>query len=201
MRNNITGLVILVGLAGATLTACGSDNAQPKATPDSSVVSATPVVRMINSDFGSIVADPAGNALYAFTKDVNGVSACYDACATTWPPALSNNTQLTSSGITAGLLGVTDRKDGTKQLTLNGMPLYRFAADGEATGQVKGQANKGVWFVLNSDGSLNKSAAKPVAAATPTTAAPKTTSPPSTTAAPTSTTAKKRASSNYSYDY
>jgi predicted lipoprotein with Yx(FWY)xxD motif len=184
MRKSISSMAILAALAGSTLlTACGTDTAQRSAPTDSSNVAATPVLRVVDSNLGPVVADQSGHTLYAFTKDTNGVSTCYDACATAWPAALASDTTLTGSGVADQLIGTADRTDGTKQLTLNGMPLYRFAADGDTTGALKGQGNKSVWFVLDSSGSLIKNAA-PVATTTP-------------------TTVKKSSSSsyNYSYDY
>jgi predicted lipoprotein with Yx(FWY)xxD motif len=160
MRNTISGFAILAALAGTTLlTACGSDTAEGTSS-ETTTIAATSAVQVVDSSLGPIVADESGRTLYAFTKDTNGVSTCYDACATTWPPAVANSTELLGSGVDADLIGTTDRKDGTKQLTLNGMPLYRFAADGDTTGAVKGQANKGVWFVVDADGALLKDTVK-----------------------------------------
>jgi predicted lipoprotein with Yx(FWY)xxD motif len=185
MRNSIPGFTILAALAGATLlTACGgSDEAKTDSTPQTSTVAVKASLNTVDSNLGQIVTDQSGRTLYAFTKDTNGVSTCYDACAAAWPPALTSDTELNGNGVDSDLIGTADRKDGTKQLTLNGMPLYRFAADGETKASTKGQANKGVWYVLDSDGALVKQAAP--AATTTTTAA-----------------AKKPASSgSYSYDY
>ena len=42
-------------------------------------------------DFGDIMVDPHGMSLYMYTKDEPSVSNCYDACATAWPPLLTNS--------------------------------------------------------------------------------------------------------------
>ena len=34
---------------------------------------------------GKVVVGSNGHTLYAFTKDVDGVSTCFDACAAAWP--------------------------------------------------------------------------------------------------------------------
>jgi predicted lipoprotein with Yx(FWY)xxD motif len=160
--------VIAVVALGAALSACASDKAKSSSTsdPTTSLVKATSTTRaparavaMLNIDdspLGPIVRDENGNTLYAFANDNKGESTCYDACATAWPPARKTDVNLTASGIDPGLLGTTKRKDGTTQLTLNNWPLYRFAADGSGTGSLKGQGNKGLWFVLNGDGKLLK---------------------------------------------
>jgi Secreted repeat of unknown function len=48
-------------------------------------------------------------------------------------------------------VGTVSRTDGSKQLTLGGMPLYQFANDTKA-GDVKGQALGGIWWVVGPDG-------------------------------------------------
>jgi predicted lipoprotein with Yx(FWY)xxD motif len=53
--------------------------------------------------------------------------------------------------VDASLVGTTTRTDGTKQLTLGGLPLYLFAKDSKA-GDAKGQAVGGVWWVVGPDG-------------------------------------------------
>jgi hypothetical protein len=51
-----------------------------------------------------------------------------------WPPLIAGTGTPTGEGVTG--LGVSDRPDGTSQVTYNGERLYTFAADspGEATG-------------------------------------------------------------------
>ncbi|MDX6295295.1 MAG: hypothetical protein QOH50_4370 [Kribbellaceae bacterium] len=48
-------------------------------------------------------------------------------------------------------VGTVSRADGSKQLTLGGLPLYQFANDTKA-GDVKGQALGGIWWVVGPDG-------------------------------------------------
>ncbi|MER7248859.1 hypothetical protein [Kribbella sp. NPDC000426] len=51
----------------------------------------------------------------------------------------------------ASLVSTVTRSDGTKQLAINGLPLYLFAGD-SAAGEAKGQAVGGVWWVVGADG-------------------------------------------------
>lgn len=108
------------------------------------------------SPIGRVVQDASGNTLYAFTNDTKGESTCNDKCAINWPPARKTDVNFTADGIDVSLMGTTKRKDGTIQLTLNNMPLYRFAGDGFGTGSLKGQGNGGKWFALTAEGKLNR---------------------------------------------
>jgi hypothetical protein len=54
-------------------------------------------------------------------------------------------------GVDPSLVGTVTRTDGTKQVTLAGLPLYLFASDSKA-GEAKGQAVGGVWWVVGAGG-------------------------------------------------
>ena len=57
------------------------------------------------------------------------------------------------AGVDASLLGTTTRKDGTLQVTYNGMPLYYYAKDTVA-GDVNGQEVGDVWYVIAPNGKM-----------------------------------------------
>ena len=66
-----------------------------------------------------------------------------------------------------GQIGTITRDDGTKQVTLAGMPLYLFAGDSHA-GDVTGQGVGGVWWAVAPDGAkVTGSAAASSSAAPP----------------------------------
>ena len=69
--------------------------------------------------------------LYMYTKDTKDTSACYDACATNWPPLLADKIDA-KDGVDAKLIGYTKRTDGKMQVTYNGMPLYYWVKDAKA---------------------------------------------------------------------
>jgi predicted lipoprotein with Yx(FWY)xxD motif len=48
-------------------------------------------------------------------------------------------------------VGTITRDDGTKQVTLNGHPLYTYSGD-SAAGDVAGQGVGGGWWVVGPDG-------------------------------------------------
>jgi predicted lipoprotein with Yx(FWY)xxD motif len=113
------GVLIPVGLASAAKTG-----------------SATLAVH--HSKFGRILVDSRGRSLYVFHKDMHGKSTCYGACATDWPPLIASAKLRAGSGVKASLLGTTKRKDGKRQVTYKGHPLYRFFQDAKP-GQTNGQ--------------------------------------------------------------
>lgn len=109
---------------------------------------------------GAYLTDAAGRTLYVFTADTKGVaaSACRDACARAWPPLKAEGVIDAAAGVSEGLVGSFVRKDGTRQVTFNGWPLYYFARDRTA-GQLEGQDVHGFggeWYVISPGGRLVK---------------------------------------------
>ncbi|MFF3014174.1 SCO0930 family lipoprotein [Streptomyces sp. NPDC057939] len=108
-------------------------------------------VRAIAS-VGSVVTDSAGATLYRFDKDTPEPpkSSCDGDCATVWPPVPADDATA-SEGIEASLLGEVTRTDGSRQLTLAGWPVYRYAKDTKP-GEAKGEGVGGTWHALAPDG-------------------------------------------------
>lgn len=121
------------------------------AEAEEAMPAADPTVLVAETALGSILVSPDGMTLYMFANDGPGESACYESCATNWPPLLVEGEPAAGEGIDASLLGTTDRTDGSLQLTYNGMPLYHYAQD-SAAGDVNGQGVGGVWYVVNPAG-------------------------------------------------
>lgn len=113
-------------------------------------------VHAAESDLGTILVDPDGFTLYVFTADSGGESACYDDCAGAWPPVPADTA--IGSDLDASLFGSISRTDGIEQLTINGMPLYRYAPD-ESPGDTNGQGVNDVWFVVDPDGNMMEASA------------------------------------------
>jgi len=104
---------------------------------------------------GKVVTDQKGWILYRFDKDTQdpAKSNCKGDCEKVWPPAYTDgNPQI--SGVDKALVGTVTRDDGTKQITLNGWPLYRYIGD-KKPGQWTGQAVGGVWYVTDPNGKKN----------------------------------------------
>jgi predicted lipoprotein with Yx(FWY)xxD motif len=152
---NRSRFVLVIGAAVlglSMLAACGTD--EKPATKDSKPSTSEAALATADvGDLGSIVVDGSGRTLYIFDKDTAKppTSNCNDDCAAMWPPVKAPSGTPKVDGIDSSLVGTVERTDGSKQLTLKGWPLYRFASDDEA-GEAKGQAVGGVWWVVGPDG-------------------------------------------------
>lgn len=106
-------------------------------------------VRLGNTEeLGDFLVGSNRMTLYLFAMDEEGTSNCYDQCAANWPPLLvqAGEVPVPGAGVT-GELGVTERDDGTFQVTYNGSPLYFWVND-EAPGDTTGHEVNDVWFVV-----------------------------------------------------
>ena len=83
-----------------------------------------------DSEFGEILFDGAGQAIYLFDKEATPTPECYDDCAEEWPPVLTEGDPVAAANVLAGQLGTTQRTDGTSQVTYAGHPLYYYAHEG-----------------------------------------------------------------------
>jgi predicted lipoprotein with Yx(FWY)xxD motif len=136
MRTLIAITAFAVALAFA-----GSAMAQSRAT-----------VTTHGSTYGTILFDGRGFALYAFTKDSRGRSACAGACAKAWPPY----TVARAAQARGAKVGTIRRADGRLQVTYAGRPLYYYVGDRKA-GQILCQNVRefgGLWLVVRPDGTL-----------------------------------------------
>ena len=110
-----------------------------------------------NDKLGKFLVDGDGFSLYMFTKDTKDTSNCYEKCEVAWPPLLQLGAPTAGTGVDASKFGTTARKDGTTQVTYNGMPLYYYDKD-KAAGDVVGQAVGKVWWVVAPDGTTVQTA-------------------------------------------
>ncbi|HEY4332290.1 MAG TPA: hypothetical protein VGM78_06965, partial [Ilumatobacteraceae bacterium] len=139
--------------------ATGTADTTASTTAGSSTGSATAAsveVKIGDSSLGKILQTSDGKTLYMFTKDTKGVSNCSGTCATNWPPLLGTPTN--GDGVDADDISTITRADGTTQVTYYGYPVYFFAADAKA-GDVNGQGEGGLWYVLDGSGNPVKTAA------------------------------------------
>lgn len=115
-----------------------------------------PTVSVRASDYGRILFDGDGRALYTFTSDPRAQSVCTDACAAAWPPYVVEGNLRAGRSSDQSLLSTIRRSDGGRQVTYAGRPLYYYVGDREP-GQVLCQNVDefgGTWLVVRSSGRL-----------------------------------------------
>jgi predicted lipoprotein with Yx(FWY)xxD motif len=164
----VRGLPVL--LAVAPLLACGAGSADPPTEPSApaptAAADARPTeaperkprrrgirIKAIDSQFGTIVGDGRGQAVYLFDREDSKQSECYGDCARAWPPVLSRGRPVAGKGVRRRLLGTTRRRNGKRQVTYDGRPLYYYVDD--APGRVLCHnvvEFGGLWLVLRPDG-------------------------------------------------
>ena len=145
----------VIPLTALAVAACGGGSTATAAAPLPATNGHAATVGVGKTGLGTILINSGGRTLYLFKADVGTKSACSGACATAWPPLLTNGKPTASGGAKVSLLGTTARSDGTRQVTYNGHPLYRYAADakpGDDAGQALNQFGA-EWYVLAANGS------------------------------------------------
>jgi predicted lipoprotein with Yx(FWY)xxD motif len=111
-----------------------SSGAAPSASPSSPTATSTArgtIINVADSDFGTILFDRSGQAIYLLDKETTNHPECYEACAEAWPPVLTRGVPVAMAGVRDEALGTTRRRDGTTQVTYAGHPLYYYAHDGK----------------------------------------------------------------------
>ncbi len=127
----------------ALLAGCADGGFWPKRNASTSA----PASANSSTDMPTRAADgrligPNGNTLYVYGKDSGGTSACYDQCATNWPPlAVAPNAKA------MGDYTIVTRTDGTRQWAYRGQPLYYFVRDAKS-GDMAGDGVGGQWKVV-----------------------------------------------------
>jgi predicted lipoprotein with Yx(FWY)xxD motif len=146
LRRFATGIALgaLVGIAVLAAAAYGSTSSSKGA-----------LVALRKTALGPVLVDGRGRTLYLFEKDRKGTSACNSAaCVKYWPPLVSRATPRAGKGVHMSMLGVIRRKDGRRQVTYAGHPLYTFAGD-KAAGQTSGEGQDAFgaeWYALAANG-------------------------------------------------
>ncbi len=156
--------VVLVG-AGLLVAACGTTSPGAVANAGTSGSGSSALLSTRSTSLGTIVVNDQGRTLYLFAADTPGHSACTGACLQYWPLVPAPSTLPTSLPGITGTIGVLDRSDGSKQLTLAGWPLYTYAGD-SGPGATSGEGlnlSGGLWWAVSPSGT----AAKPGAATSP----------------------------------
>jgi predicted lipoprotein with Yx(FWY)xxD motif len=134
----------------------GSSAASTVATSSAPSAAASGVALQVtsNSSLGQIVTTSAGMTVYRYDADSASPSKsnCSGQCVAAWPPVLvTGSAKPQVSGVSGSLVGEITRSDGTKQITLDGWPLYTYAGD-TAAGQASGQGVGKSWWAVTPTG-------------------------------------------------
>jgi len=114
---------------------------------------ATVIVR--SSNYGRVLWTGSRRPLYAFTRDPRRRSTCYGACAKAWPPYIVHGSLRAGTGAKSSLLSTIRRRNGSRQVTYAGRPLYRYVDD--PVGSILCQNVRefgGLWRVMRPSGRL-----------------------------------------------
>jgi predicted lipoprotein with Yx(FWY)xxD motif len=165
MKRTLIGLTACI----AIVAGCGDDSDEPARTAETAQRAAAeteepsreaspaarrgPRVTLRDSQLGPVLFDGRNRALYFFTRDARNRSRCYGECAVAWPPFYAKGRPRAARGVDQSLLGTVKRRDGRRQVTYKGQPLYFYIDD--PRGQVL--CNNvpefgGTWYALNSKG-------------------------------------------------
>ena len=133
----------------------GAATGAPAGASSSAGGSGSVVIKTASSSGGTILTDGSGRAVYLWTKDSGGMSACSGACAGAWPPVMASGTVTASGTAKASDLGSITRSDGSKQVTYDGHPLYYYVGDsGSGTASGQGSTQFGAqWWLVSPSGS------------------------------------------------
>jgi predicted lipoprotein with Yx(FWY)xxD motif len=151
-------LLVLLAAALSGLAVTGIGGAADSGGADAASGDAAARTLTVRSTrYGRILFDGRNRVLYAFTRDRRGgPSRCYGACAAAWPVYYSKGTVVRAGdGVKKALIGTTRRRDGRRQYTYNGWPLYYYAHEGP--GEVRCQNVDefgGLWLVVRPSGAL-----------------------------------------------
>ncbi len=111
------------------------------------------VITTGDSEFGTMLFNDKGQAIYIWELEESTKAECYEDCAEAWPPVLSDGAPRAAGSVNKDLLGTTQRTDGSTQVTYNGHPLYYYAH--EEAGEVKChniRTHGGLWWVIQPSG-------------------------------------------------
>ncbi len=184
------GASIALVVSGVALLAASVLPLTSSASP-----SPTTIVVSHNATWGATLVLKNGDTLYRLSADSRDHSDCTGTCATIWIPVLLAPGQKVPIGVGVRGLGSFTRSNDTHQVTIDGLPLYRFTGD-KSAGQVTGNVKDtwGHWWSINPSHPTIapmklKTGGSSGSGGTTTTSPPTTTPPPSTPPPTTTTTA------------
>ena len=158
-------ILVLVLVLVLVIAGCGGSGEDAAARGSDSVDASSPArevaktnatgtrISLARSRFGRMLWGPKRQAIYIFERDSRNRTRCYGDCAKAWPPVYTTGRPAAGRGVRRSLLGSIRRRDGRRQVTYAGRPLYYYAHEGP--GQVlchNVKLNGGLWWVVGADG-------------------------------------------------
>jgi predicted lipoprotein with Yx(FWY)xxD motif len=160
----------LLAVPFAVTAVAGTASAAPMAPAHPKAAAGSVVVTSEHTKFGTVLATGSGDSLYVFSGDNFGFSAtgtpqlactalnkapapASTPCTTAWPPLTASGPLVAKGGVHQKGLGTVTR-NGVKQVTYFGKPVYRFAGDTKAH-EVNGEdiaAFDGTWYLDQTSG-------------------------------------------------
>jgi len=180
LRN--TGAIVAAIVGGAGLLALSFSPVVSSASPALTVVEVSH-----NATWGPTLTLSNGDTLYRLSTDTKNHSRCTGKCASIWIPVVLSSAQKTPVGKGVTGLGSFVRAKGARQVTLDGLPLYRLV--GENPGQVENSKDTwGQWWSINPSHPTVAPTKIHSGGGTTTTSPTTTTNPVTTTTSPPTTT-------------
>jgi predicted lipoprotein with Yx(FWY)xxD motif len=137
---------------GAAMESEGKMTSSEAMKAEASTSQGTPI-KVVDSDYGRVIADGKGEAFYLFDKESTKKPQCYGPCAQAWPPVLTKGEPKAGKGVKQSLLGTTRRSNGKLQVTYAGQPLYYYVDDSPGTILCHDVAEfGGLWLVVKPNG-------------------------------------------------
>jgi predicted lipoprotein with Yx(FWY)xxD motif len=87
-------LLLILGLATAAVGGGGTE-------PSTAAAKRGTATKVVDSQYGRILADRRGQAVYVFDKETTRTSECYGDCAKAWPPVLTKGRPRAGKGARA----------------------------------------------------------------------------------------------------
>ena len=110
-------------------------------------------VSLRDSEYGRMLWGPGPQAVYVFETEEDGEPRCYTRCAKAWPPMLTEGRPRAGAGVDETLLGTTRRRNGDRQVTYAGRPLYYYEHEGRNEVLCHNvHLNGGWWWAVGRDG-------------------------------------------------
>ena len=145
--------VLVLAVSAAALAGQAIAAAEPTMRPARGQAAEGTKVKTRSSAYGTVLINARRRTLYLFDREDTRRSECYGACARAWPPLITKARPVAAGLARRGLLGTVRRRNGAKQVTYAGHPLYLYAHEGP--GQIFCQNVDefgGLWLVVRPNG-------------------------------------------------